>query len=559
MRCELTTELVVEKFAVFAEVARLERRPELGVLCRGARSAGGSISTEVIQRLLPGVSRVAAENILVWCRTLRLCDDRGTLMELGERVADSDEAPVPEQGIFALWVASHPLFGNRVLHLERQSSTRDARFENIVPLPITPERNVPFQSILDPEVRIVLREFLSESGAPGCIRQGSSKCRLRWTLDFGAGRNQWQLEGSLSVGERSQPIQHTPESLPLDLWKLFERWANLHLTQVGQWQPETRRLAVSFDKLPDASQEGFTHTYPLPEVEVPGRGTYKQVRVENVPIGPRTRDDAHRWARARLDRALARERAYRTRSDVRRLFVSLVEETPLAPLQPTLPDHATFVNEARREPALLWSLAASVDLAPFPVDAGQLADLTVGTEAVRTTPARGERTVRIPYSASWSMRDLVEALLDGTRPRRMLLCDRYVYGDKNLHTLELLMNTLRTLHPEAQLEIVTESQPGNTAQHERIRTITGRPPRLYKDMFGQHRRNQLHARYLLVEPDSGSGFGWQMDNSPLDAQPPRGSPPTPQSPLRWRDFAAQRLERAELFPDLGRWLEGGAR
>ncbi|WPB81719.1 hypothetical protein KYC5002_21710 [Archangium violaceum] len=559
MRCELTTELTVERFAVFAEMARLERRPELGVLCRGARDTGGSISAEVVRRLLPGVSAVAANNILAWCRTLALCDERGGLTALGEQVADSDEAPVPEQGVFSLWVVNHPLLGNRVLHFERLTSTRDSRFENAVPLPITPEHGVPFQSVVEPETRSVLRTPLAKGGEPVCIRQGNSRCRLRWTLDFDTGHNHWRLEGNLSVEDRACPIQHTPESVQLDLWNLFAQWANLHLHQTGMWQPGLRRLAVPFDKLPEAAQERFTHTYTLSAVEVPGRGTYKQVRIDAVPIGPLSREDAQRWARARLDRMLALERKYLTRSDVRRLFVSLVEDTPLAALRPTLPDHDTLTHEMRREPVLFWGLAAAVDLAPFPVDSGLLAELTVGVEAQHPAPTPAERSVRIPYQSRWSMRNLVEALLEGTRPRRLLLCDRYARGEKNLHALELLQNTLRALHPAVRLEVVTENEPGSTGDLERIRTVTGHPARLYKDMFGQQRRNQLHDRYLLVEPEVGTGFGWQMSNSPLDARPWDEAPLSPQSPLRWRDFAAHRLDPGELSPELGRWLDGGAR
>ena len=53
MRCVLTTEIPVSRVAVFAEMAWMERRPELGLLCRTAREHGNRITTAVVQSALP--------------------------------------------------------------------------------------------------------------------------------------------------------------------------------------------------------------------------------------------------------------------------------------------------------------------------------------------------------------------------------------------------------------------------------------------------------------------------------------------------------------------------
>ena len=49
MRCELTTQIPVSRVAVFAEMAWMERRPELGLLCRAARAQDNRITTAIVQ------------------------------------------------------------------------------------------------------------------------------------------------------------------------------------------------------------------------------------------------------------------------------------------------------------------------------------------------------------------------------------------------------------------------------------------------------------------------------------------------------------------------------
>ena len=103
MRCTLNIEVAVERFAAFAELAWMERRPELAALCEAARAAGGRLTPDGVRAVLPGVSEPGAKNVIGWCRALRLFDEGGALTALGDDVAKTGEAPVPEQGVFDFW------------------------------------------------------------------------------------------------------------------------------------------------------------------------------------------------------------------------------------------------------------------------------------------------------------------------------------------------------------------------------------------------------------------------------------------------------------------------
>ncbi|MEY4171608.1 MAG: hypothetical protein RLZ94_2681, partial [Actinomycetota bacterium] len=294
MRAVLSSEVPVRRVAVFAEMAWMERRPELGLLCRAAKNQGNRFTAAVVQSVLPGLQDAGAANVIAWCKMLRLCDSRGGLSALGEEVADTDEAPVPEQGVYGLWLAQHPVLGSRVLAAERLASSRDQRFESVTPLAVEPDRGKVFRSVLDGKERFVVRDLPTNHGQPeGLAGETRATCLLRWTLDFDRGRDQWQLDGMIEAPQGNgkyamRPLQHEPESDGLDLWNLASTWAWGPLATFGRWNAGERRLAVAFDGLTEAEFGTFRKTLALRRVDVPGKGSYDNVTLEEVPIGPAT-------------------------------------------------------------------------------------------------------------------------------------------------------------------------------------------------------------------------------------------------------------------------------
>ena len=557
MRCVLTTEIPVSRVAVFAEMAWMERRPELGLLCRSARQHGNRITTTIVQLALPGVPDAGANNVIAWCKMLGLCDASGGLTALGGDVAESDEAPVPEQGVYGLWLAEHPVLGRRVLAAERLASNRDPRFESVQPLAMEPDRRKLFRSVLDGKERFMVRDLPTNHGQPaGLVGETRATCRLRWTLDFDEARDQWQLDGTIEAPQGNgkhamRPMQHEPESDGLDLWNLASTWATGPLASFGRWRAGERRLSVTFEGLADSEVDTFRKTLPLRQVEIPGKGFFDPVSLEDVPVGPVTAKDAQQWAMARFDRHMSAKPGYWSRAEVRDWFAQLTEDTPLEAFAPTLPSHFELLSRASGDLERYWSLAAPVDLSPYPISLDDLGPLRIGApEPVVTAEPPG--VVRIPYRGGWSMRKLVDRLLYGVTPRRVLLCDRYVRGDDNLDALKLLVAALRGAAPNVALDVWTGDVEGDP---KLIEMITGTAPRGYRDAFG---RSPPHDRYLLVRPVQGEGFGWHMTNSPIHARADR-TDAGPETPLRWKDLAATRVSADELEPSLRKWLAGGGR
>ena len=557
MRVTLSSELSVVRIAVFAEMAWLERRPELGLLCRMAREQGNRISVATVQSALPGLAETGARNVVAWCGTLGLCDPRGGLTALGEDVAERDEAPVPEQGVYDMWLAQHPVFGCRILAVERLSSSRDPRFDAIKDLPIAPDRGVVFRSVVDPKERYVLRDLPTNHGHAGFVpRATRASGRFRWTLDFEAESDSWQLDGVIEAPNSHakaamKAVQHERETDGLDLWNLVANWATGPLSPFGRWQSSERRLSVSFQGLVQAEIESFRKSLALGRVEVPGRGSYDDVLLEDVPVGPASADDAQQWAMARFDHHLATRPAYRSRAEVRELFADLTEGTPLERFSPTLPAHDDLLAHVSDDRGRFWSLAASVDLAPQQVEREDLAPLCIGSP-VTPSSAEPPGVVRVPYRGGWSMQRLVESVLAGTSPRKILLCDRYVRGAENLDTLRLFVEAVRMVEPSASVEVWTGDEG---ADFKLVQAHTGTATRSYREIFG---RSAPHDRYVLVLPAIGAGFGWQMSNSPLHARADRPDV-SPDSALRWKDLMGTRVTADELNPALRQWINGGGR
>lgn len=374
MRCEIHEDVVVHRSAVFAEMAKLERRPELGALCRAAQAAQGRIDPALVQTVLPGVSSGGAWNVVDWCKMLGLVDNRGALTRSGEEVARDGDAPVPEQGVFELWHVDHPLLGRRILHAAPLRIDRDVHFDELAPLPSEPQANTTFRSVVGPE-RFVLRKLLGSGGLAASRDQSS--CQVRWTIHFLKEQETFRLEGQLEVGDTLRPIQHEPERAGIDVASLREAIAWEHFGQLGAWKPAERRLCISYSKLSDAEKETFKKAIAIGSLSIPGKGRYNNVTLEDVPIGPPSRGDAQPWAVWRLERKLAKMPSYVTRGELRQTFTSRVEKTPLEAFAPELPAHETLLQQRSADARSLFQLAAPVDLSPEPAGPHELGPFVV--------------------------------------------------------------------------------------------------------------------------------------------------------------------------------------
>jgi len=554
MKTTLTSDIPVKHIAVFAEMAWMERRPELGQLCRSAKSNGNRLTPAVVQLALPGLSDHAANNVISWCRTLGLCDTHGGITNLGEDVAKTNEAPIPEQGAYEMWVAKHPLIGSKILAVKRLSSDSGAGFDSIVPLSLQPDIGKLFRSVLEKNERFLVRGTPANHGQPGMLTDGNqTSCRIRWSIDFDESSDHWQIDGKLEISAQRgepvvMPILHEPEKDGIDVWALASRWSSGPLRKYGRWNAEKKSLSVKFQNLNDIEIGSFRKSLNLGSVEIAGKGSYGEALLEDVRICPDSEESAQAWAMARLSNSMTTKRGYRSRAELREEFSVLTEGTPLEEFSPTLPSHQDMLEAAEGDSERFWSLAAPVDLSPFELSDADLSALRVGAPAQAVEKA-SDSTFRVPYRGGWSMREFVDRILNGATPVRVLLCDKYVKGDENLESLALLVRALRSCQPSVAIDIWTSEEDSD---FNKIAITTGSRPRSYRETFI---KSFPHDRYLLVVTNTGEEACWQMSNSPLHARPDIKDA-SHEAPLRWKDLFAANLPTDELMPALRQWVKG---
>lgn len=557
MKIELTTPVRVHRFAAFAEMAFYEPRPELQALCAAAVASGNSIDHHVVAQVLPGIADAGVKNILSWCAIIGLCDRQGFLSPAGIRTANEGIAPFLEQGVFGFWVTEHPLPGFRIVHVNR---IRPDMFNDVTtsPIPVRPKLKELTESVIESSVVYELRDLPAGEGEPQVVLhpRPNPPCTLRWTIDAAKGSSEWTLEGELDFGRdrpELSPINELSSAVAIDGWNLVGQWADTHLRNFGRWLPDKRRLAVRIAAVPEASLDTFAYSTELENVEVPNRGRFQVAQLTDLPVGPVDRSDAQAWSDQRLAKRLVDQNRYMTRREVVAAYAESVGGTPLEEHAPVLPGHADLCERFDRNRAAYWAIAAGVDLAPSKPSPS---DLEARQWATQVDAHVNSSVIDIPRQCNWSMRELADRLLNGTRPSRVLLCDRYVRNDWHLESLKVLRDAIRTVAPSCAVQVWTERDHDDSKHGDKLKSVLGQDAKWYRDIFGSQTSRWPHARYLLIAGD-GSPVAWHMSDSPLWAQPAARRPYTISEPLRWRDLLATRQQIGNLPEELEAWFNGG--
>ena len=362
MKAVLCSEVELLEIAVFAEAAVWERRPELQLICASIPDRA-RVSPGEIEQALPGLSEAAQKNIIRHLNYLRLVDDRGMLTALGRRCAITGDAPMWELGGFNFLVASHPLFRCHVLHFKRLvADGRDWDFRGLEAVPgwfgADPARV--WTSAFDGDLRFTLSALTAPRGFdPRCRVHDLPPAQLVWDVDLDSGENAWHVEGKVVSERRNVSFCSQPESIPAQkLAGMFATWDN-------RWDRMTGRLAMAYDDGAVDGRETFLRTFRYPKVKAGEFGTFTDVEVEGVPVGPSGPLDAQSWALELLVARVAAADAYCSKESWVKGWGAVVTGSPLeaGAGQTPIPD-AVLRSSGKKLPVRTrWLLAAASDLA----------------------------------------------------------------------------------------------------------------------------------------------------------------------------------------------------
>ena len=363
MKASLKTEVEIRDIAVFAELAVWEKRPDLQCLCAMAQDRG-VLNEDAVDTLLPGLSPRARKNLLRHLGYIQLVNQNGALTALGRRCASSGEAPAWEQGVYRLLVAFHPLFDSHVLNFRRAPGDwRDHDFNNFDSLPsqFSPKSDRVFTSIFQSK-RFNISRFPATRGQnPVCRIEDMTTGKLRWDIDFASGNNKWTIEGQVSGYWGRGKFRSAPESVkPDELVDIFADWE-------PQWDERMGRLAMAYDgkiEQVEVGRESFLRTRSYKNKQVRKFGSFDEVVVRDVPVGPATKGDARTWATAILVAQVEFENKYLAPDTYQSDWSNIIEGTPLSEWAGDAPDPVALseVNGCPLANRTRWLLAAGTDL-----------------------------------------------------------------------------------------------------------------------------------------------------------------------------------------------------
>lgn len=361
MKAILRSEVELWQFTAFAELAVLDRRPELQRLCAGV-PASGALDEAIVEQQLPGLSPRGRTNLIRSLFESRLIDEQRRLTRFGHECAATGEAPAWELGVFSLAVARHPLTGPLLLEFKREpGDAKDNEYSDLHELPgwLKPVLGKVWPSALNDRDRFVVAGFPTRGGPPHGRARELAPVELTWEIELTTGDNSWQITGRLAASEASTSLRNVKGSA--DMGPLI----GLHARWEPRWDRASGRALLAYDRGvgPDGSED-FLRSYRYELVDLDEYGLFSTVEVHDMPVGPADATTARTWATAITVGQVEAAGGYVAPARWADIWHEVVRGTPLRSLagEPPPPEGVAAIDRQPVRQRTRWLLTAPVDL-----------------------------------------------------------------------------------------------------------------------------------------------------------------------------------------------------
>ncbi|MHA1357682.1 MAG: hypothetical protein ACTSRC_06200 [Candidatus Helarchaeota archaeon] len=365
----------VETFKAVIELGRNEARDEIISVLMLARENGNKISAELIcQELLAKRPITMGSLIIKRCKELELFDEENNLTNLGQSSIESGEIFIPERELFILSCTNDPLLPQVILDLEPQPPQKlhqeinsERRKENNESKKKYDEGEIELlpQWILNLEGKVidlvctsknkVKIKSIAEKGQKIIVHQVEElKCELSI-----------QDDGSITLsifGRFNEKLQPPP-------LEFREVWKTLLGPIANDWDESVSspKLRVRFGELTDQERNTFLKDIAFGNPSIPNYGNFEQTVIKDVPIGPKTQEDANEWANWLLINNLT---SYQFEKGYQRVVEEISQK--FSKFKVSLPSRMELSNllreklltTAERMPNHYWFVQAPLDLNP---------------------------------------------------------------------------------------------------------------------------------------------------------------------------------------------------
>lgn len=344
-----------KSFRLLMDIRKSGKRDDIVAILMLADENGGQIRpADICIHLIDNRPTTVGERIIRRCVELGVLEMEdeytGFLTDDGRRAVETKTVYIPERGLYQILYSDETLLPYPLLDCvpdEKQSDQDDYK-EEIDPVIRSSLENKNFK-LLGKERNEIFVERIELYGRQ--IRK-SSNLNLTYSL-LENGNLILRLNGDIDT--KIEP----PKFTQIEIWTMLVK--SMHLDD--DWDIEAQCLRRGFGELQQKDLVNFVVELRTTVLTIEGIGTFNDVQVKNVPVIPRTNDDAHKWALWLLKNEI---RDYMRKQDYANCVKKILNKFPGYDLR--LPSQIELAKMIREEavdklPSTYWYLKAPIDIA----------------------------------------------------------------------------------------------------------------------------------------------------------------------------------------------------
>ena len=350
-----------------------DKRADLVAVAKRAKELRGKITpkavcTDLINR--PDAT-AAGERILIRCRDIGILDDKYRLTEDGIRAAKEESVFIPERGVYRIWCTQDSLVFQKFLRYEEKNDgwlAQDVFSTSPKMAKGSPKKKGKIAKT-PKGVQDLSGKELQVYGTDEVVRIENVEDKCRTVTGSSP---------SLAVKLSVEQFESPQVNLSSEKWKVDSAvdapqlsfddiWNNLlGKKMVRYWV--SNFLKLNYDDLSEQEKRSFFRDIVIDKPTIEKYGTFKKTRLERIPISPRTKKDADKWAGFLFENSI---NEYLSRDGYQSKFDEVKQNPAFYKFSDRLilPEQQTLAEKVRKENELLprefWYLQAPLDLLPW--------------------------------------------------------------------------------------------------------------------------------------------------------------------------------------------------
>ena len=349
-----------------------DKRADLVAVAKRARELGGKITPRAVcTDLINRPDAIAAgERILIRCRDIGILDNKYRLTGDGNMAAEEECVFIPERGVYRVWFTQDPLVPQKFLRYERKND--GSLIGDVLSTPPKNSKGRPKKKGKIDKTPMWVQDLSGKElhvyGTDEVVRIENVEAKCRIVTD---------PPPRLSVNVSVEQFESIEVSLTSKKWKVDSAidapplsfddiWNNLLGNKMARYWI-SNFLELNYDDLNEQEKLSFLRNIVIDKPTIEGYGTFARTELKQIPISPRTRQDAGKWADFLFEHSI---NEYLSRDSYRSKF----DETKQKPAfykfsdELNLPEQQALARKVRKEnnqlPREFWYLQAPLDLLP---------------------------------------------------------------------------------------------------------------------------------------------------------------------------------------------------